>query len=269
METFLIFIEEFFVKLDSHNGLVTILGWLTVFLLGLRGVKIQQQNSAKLEIYKELYKLKSAVDQSTIELGVLLSKHSLPFLAMEWAEKGNIGLGEGKRPGQLWLENNRKIIDAISRFDDNNQNFLNASNSWISIMPDLKTARNILAAEFSDLSQALWAYTQFNMSLLNNEYDWKKWDRVAIETEAEKIRTKFDKIACGFLNDFIDLLHDELIQPIFSIKKVRREDFNYTQSTEAETLTKKGIKIIKHPATEVAKLFRKKWENSTNPTGKR
>ena len=180
METLVIFTQEFFATLDSHNGLLTILGWFTVFLLGMWGVKIQQRNSAKLEIYKELHKLKSGVDISAIELSILLSKFSLPFLAMEWAEKSSAGLGEGKRPSQLWLENNRKIIDAVSRFDENSQNFLNASNSWISIIPSLKKARNILAAEFSVLSRALWEYNQFHMSQPTNEYDWKKWDKAAL-----------------------------------------------------------------------------------------
>lgn len=268
METLLIFIKEFFLTLDNHNGLMTIMGWFTVFLLGMGATRVQQRNNAKLEVYKELHKLKSAVDQSAVELGVLLSKYSLPFLAMEWAEKSSVGLGEGKQPGQLWLENNRKIIDAISRFDENSQNFLNASNSWISIMPSLKTARNILAAESSDLSQALWAYTRFHMSQPTNEYDWKKWDRTLIETEIERVRAHFDKVACGFLNDFTDLLHDELIRPIFSTKKVRREDFNYLESTEAETLTKKGVKIVKHPSTEVAKLFKQKREKLIESTEK-
>lgn len=254
------FIQDFFTNLDSHSGLITVLGWLTVFLLGISATKIQQRNNAKLEIYKELHKLKSAVDSSSIELGVLLSKYSLPFLSMEWAEKSPIGLGEGKTPGQLWLENNRKIIDAISRFEENNQNFLNSTSTWVSVMPNLKTARNILATEFSGLSKVLWVYTQFHMSQPTNEYDWKKWNRTQIETETEKVRNKFDRVASGFLNDFTDLLHDELIQPIFNTRKIPREEFNYIEPIEAETLTKKGIKVIKYSATEVATLFKKKRE---------
>src|SRR3989339_718365 len=265
MEYIIPSIQEFFHTLDSHNGLVTVLGWWTVFLLGIWAAKIQQRNSARLEIFKDLNKLKSEIDKSSIDLGVLLSKFSLPFLTMEWAEKGSIGLGEGKRPGELWLENNRKILDALSLFEEKNQNFLNAANTWISIMPRLKTSRNILAAEFSGLSRTLWAYVQFHMSQTTNEYDWKKWDRKQIEAETERVRAEFNKVAIGFLNDFMDLLHDELIRPIFAINKVRREDFNYVQPMEAETLTEKGIKVIKYQTTEIAMLFKQKREKPTEP----
>ena len=252
------FVQAFFYILDSHDGLLTVLGWFTVFFFGVRATKIQQRNSVRLEIYRELHTLKSRVDRSSIELGVLLSKYSLPFLAMEWAEKSSVGLGEGKTPGQLWLENNKKIIDAISHFEENNQAFLNATSIWISIMPNLKTARNILAAEFGGLSKVLWTYNQFHRNQSLNEYDWKKWDKINIENETEKVRDKFDRVAAGFLNDFTDLLHDELMCPIFSTKKVPREEFNYVRPTEAETLTKKGIKVIRYPITEVATLFREK-----------
>ncbi len=256
-----IFIQSFFEALDGHNSLaVTVSGWLGLFLLGLYATKIQQRNAARMEIYKELHKLKSAIDVSSVELGILLSKFSLPFLAMEWAEKSSVGLGEGKTPGQLWLENNRKIIDAVSRFDQNHQAFLNAANTWISIMPTLKTARNTLAAESAVLSQLLWAYVQFHMSQPTKEYDWKKWDRGLIEARTLEIRSKYDRVAIGFLNDFTDLLHDELIHPIFDIKKVHREDFYYVTPVESETLTKKGIKIIKYSPTEVALVVKKTRE---------
>ena len=246
--------------LDKYSGALVALGWFVVFFLGILATKLHQRNVARLEIYRELQGLKSAADKSSIDLGVLLSKFSLPFLAMEWSEKSSIGIGEGKTPGQHWLEYNKKIIDAVSKFDEVSQVFLNAANIWIAIMPSLKTARNTLAAEISGLSSELWAYVQYHQSQPGKEYDWKKWNRAEIEGETDKIQKKFDRVACGFLNDFADELFDELMRPIFNIKKIRREDFNYTQPIEAETLTKKGIKMIKYKPTEVALMLREKWK---------
>lgn len=243
---------EIITYLDSHQGLLTIFGWIIIFWLGLQANKLQQRNAARLEIYKELYQLKLNVDKISTELSLLIWRHALPFMYMEWAEKGSQSV-EGKTPGEIWIEHNKKMIDANYRFSEAYLKFWNANTAWNSIMPKLKTSRSILFNELSKISSEISDYINYHREQIMIS-DWRKWDRKDIEEKADKISEKFLKVSVGFLNDYMDDIHDELIHPIFGVKRTRREEFNYKETIEAETLTKDGIKTIKYEPTEIAKL---------------
>lgn len=248
--------------LENHQGILTVVGWVAVFLVAIQVSKIQLRNNARLEIYKELHELKTNVDDSSVKLGLLLSKYSLPFREMEWAERG-IQLNDGKTATDIWFEQNRALIDANTAFFQSYQRFLQSTTKWISLTPSLRSSRNILAAELDGLSRDIWAYIQFHMSQPTNEHNWRMWDRNKIEDEVEKIQTQFNKVASGFLNDYMDLIHDELVRPIFNVKNIPREDFNYVTPVEAETLTREGIKVIQYKPMEGARLQHEKLEQVT------
>lgn len=238
--------------LDNHQGLLTVLGWGIIVWAGLHANKVQLRNSARLEIYKELYQLKLDIDKISIELSLLLWSHALPFMYMEWAEKGSSSVN-GKSPAEIWIEHNKQIIEANHKFSEAYSKFWNANTAWNSIMPELKTSRNILFNELSKISSEISQYVNYHREQMM-KHNWKEWDRSAIEKEADKVYEKFLKISNGFLNDYMDDVHDELIHPIFNVKRTRREEFNYKKPIEAETLTKDGIKMIRYEATEIAKL---------------
>ena len=240
--------------LNTNSGLLTIIGWLItiiswviIFWLGTRGSKISQRNSVRLEIYKEIQKARLVVDDSAIELGVLI-RYSFPFIEMSWPEKGFI---KDKNPYQIWSEYTKKVSDAIPRFSEAVQAFLNNIEIWISIMPSLKTAKNTLNTRLSGINQSLWDYLRFLNDQPMKNTDWKKWDRDNIEKAAEKMDEEFIK-QIAILNDFVVLSHNELIKPIFGKKRKYREDFNIIEPQRMETLTKKGIKLIKYRPTEIA-----------------
>ncbi len=243
--------------LENYQGFLIVLGWGVIFYLTVRAGKIQQRNAARLEVYKEIYQLKIKLDKASIDMGLLLNENLLPFLKMDWLERGVVNT-KGKNPNDLWLEHNQKIGRAVSLFTERYLNLQNSVNMWISIMPDLKKPKDILFSELDGLIfSTLWKYVDFHRNqLIENDYDWKRMDRENIKEETKKTREKFDKIAVGFVNDYIDLVHNKLIYPIFDKKKILREDFNYIESIEAETLTKEGIKKIKYKPTDAALLRR-------------
>lgn len=256
------FYVDIFKFLEGHQVFLTIVGWLAVFFLSLYAGNKQLRNNARLEIYKEFQELKQKIDDPGIELSLFLSKFTLPFNDMEWAEK-DIPKGSFKRGQDVWLERSRSMIDAHSKYFESHQRFINATQKWNLIMPKLKKARNILYAEFSELNREIWEYINFYMSQIYKESDWRKWDRNNIEQETEKIAKHFYRVI-GFLNDYLDMVTDELVRPIFNVKSVRREDFNYVKPIEAETLTENGIKFIKYEAREGARLHNEKIQVRKN-----
>src|SRR3989344_821135 len=217
--------------LDSHQGLLAVLGWLIIVYAGLHANKVQLRNSARLEIYKELYQLKLNIDKISTNLSLLLWSHGLPFMYMEWAEKGSHSVN-GKSPGEIWIEHNKKIIEANHKVSEAYLKFWNANTAWNSIMPKLKTSRNILFNELMKISSEISEYANYQREQMM-KHDWKEWNRSAIKKEADKVYEKFLKVSVSFLNDYMDDIHDELIYPIFNVKRTRREEFNYKEPVEA------------------------------------
>lgn len=243
---------------NKNGSLVTIVGWLTLTSLGIYAGKIQLRNSAKLEIYKELYSLKSKMDTEALNLNLSLSFHSLPFLQMSWTEKKIPvdGLQNDKTAGQLWLEHVSKIEREKSKFVDSYLRLWNYINMWRAELSSLSEARDILFSELNGLCfKSIPEYTNYlNDLLLKESYDWTKWDRESIKTKSEKISDEFGRVAITYPSDFIDMTHEELIQPIFAKKRIPREDYNYPDFIVSSTLTRSGIKEVKYSPTRIASL---------------
>jgi hypothetical protein len=237
---------------------LTIIGWIVVFILGNRSLKIQLRNSVKLEIYKQLYDLKLDIDKVSVNLGLSLSFYSLPFLEMKWSgEKSSIN-SEGKNAGQIWLEHINKINTEKSNFIDAYLKFWDYVNMWRAELSQVSKARDILFTELGGLAEEISKYSRYLSDLLLKEsYDWIKWDQKLIEETSNQIEERFNMIAISYLSDFIDLIHIELIQPIFRKKRISREDYNYFNAIVSKALTKDGIEKIKFPPTRIAKLRKK------------
>ncbi len=260
-------LEQLIIFFDAHASLLTlatlvltVAGWVAIFVLGNRSAKIQLRNSAKLEMYKQLYALKSDIDKKAIMLGISLSPFALPFLGMGWAAKTPLTTAtpvEKKTPGQIWLDYVSKIRKENSNFVDAYLRFWNEVNMWRAELSQLSEARDILFTELNSLSGEISKHAEYLTDLLlkNIEsYDWTKWNQEIIKERASQIQDKFDMIAVTYLSDFIDLIHEELMEPIFENKRIPREDYNYRDAVTSKTLTKEGIKEIKYPPTRIAKL---------------
>lgn len=262
-------LEQLIIFFDTHASLLTlatlvltVAGWITIFILGNRSAKIQLRNSAKLEMYKQLYALKSDIDKNAIMLGISLSPFALPFLDMEWAVRApltTVTPVEKKTPGQIWLDYVSKIRKENSNFVDAYLRFWNEVNMWRAEISQLSEARDILFTELNVLSGEISKYADYLTDLLLKDiesYNWTKWNQEAVKERAGQIQDKFDMTAVAYLSDFIDLIHGELMEPIFGKKRILREDYNYRDAVTSKTLTKEGIREVKYPPTRIAKLRR-------------
>ena len=99
--------------------------------------------------------------------------------------------------------------------------------------------------QFKKLTEELNKYKQFLMDQSIKEYFWTKWNREEIKRKAEEVKDLFDEIACGYLDDYIVLIHNHLIYPILKYKKIPRENFlNMGKLEKYYILTEYGLKEI-------------------------
>lgn len=254
-QAFLLGLGEIISYFDAHSSILTIFGWLAVALLGIWGAKVQLRNSARLEIYKQLYELKLKMDDAASHLGVSLMSFSLPFRDMEWADKGYKNLDQDKTASQIWLDYANKVQSQKGDFVTAYLDFWTALNIWRAELAALSEARDILFNELGDVTDKIQDYAQSLPDLiLNINSAWQTWDREGMKKKADEMEEEFNQIAITYVRDFMDMIHEELVQPIFSRKRKPREDYNYFDAVTSPTLTRKGIKNIKYPPTRVALL---------------
>lgn len=265
-DSILPFLSPLLYFLDQHNSFLTIIGWFAVASLGIWAGKIHLRNSARLEIYKEIFKLKKNIDEKTINLGLTLSSFELPFKDMEYSESNNESLRrivKNKNAGQIWIEHFNIISQQTSEFTNAYLQFWNHLNIWRAELSSLSLATDVLFTELTDISKKIHEHNQDLLRYQNENHKWREWDKVKIKQKADDIRTSFDE-TMAYLSDFMDLIHEELIRPIFGKKRTPRIDFNYRQTITSKTLTREGIEYIKYPPTRIATLKSKEGSQTKN-----
>jgi len=217
-----------------------ILGWLVIYLLNLKQQKKQLVDSAKLKIYEELYNLKKEIDKKVMGLSSLCSRSRYTlFTDIEYANKG-IGI---KKPFEIWQKYVSDLSRAIFSFTDAYLDFWTGVETWIEVMPELKKAKNeLFNNQFNRLTDDLNKYHQYLQFLpMKINSRWDKLNEKEIKERAEQIGGRIDRIACGYVDDFIGLIHNALIASIFGRERRPRENFaNMPQ--EYAILTRDGIK---------------------------
>jgi len=242
--------------LDNHTGFLTVIGWIVITTLGIWAAKIQLRNSARLEMFRNIYKLKQAVDEKASTLGLNLYSLRLPFHYMHMAESETEELRKfvnNKTPGEIWIDHARNLSEEKFQFDEAYLQFWNYLTIWNAELFKLSYAKDILFTELSRLSGEISDHAQYLMSRPSNNYRWREWDKREIEKRCDALRDDFDQVN-SYLNDYMDLVHRELIYPIFGRKRIPREEFNYKKDIVSKTLTKTGIKEIKYGPTRIATL---------------
>lgn len=224
--------------------LVTMIGWIVVFILGLWQQKKLLRNTAKMKIYDELYFLKKELDNCSQKVG--LKFIMLPFSDMDFAEM-SVNLVNGKsRATDYWHKYLKDLLDCISEFVEAYLKLWNHSEMWISAMPNLKKAKaELFENQLKELKNKLWEHQDYLNNLCVKQWNWKLWNRSEIKKRSEEMDSFLDKIAIGFVDDYMVLIHNELIAPVLGYKKKLRENFvNLDKFESYEILTKKGIKKI-------------------------
>jgi len=196
-----------------------------------------------MKVYEELYKLHRDLDKQILSLS--LGKFSLPFLAMSF-EIDLISSEANLKALQHWEKYNSELNENISNFVSSYLKLWNRSDMWMGVMPQIKLAKEeLFEVQLKNLTDKLYEYQKFIRSHSMKEFYWKKWDKTGIEDKAEEIRTLFDQIAVGYLDDFMVLIHNRLITPILKYKKEPRENFrNLDKLGSYFILTENGLKKI-------------------------
>jgi hypothetical protein len=213
--------------------LITIIGWGVIFYLQKRQIR----DNAKIKIYEELQDLKKNIDDININFAFISS--GLLFLDMEWAENSSNPTKLKMSAFEHWMRYTTQLNEQISNFTFAYLNFLNHIEMWMGVMPRLKKAKNTLFTEFRKLNKKL---SDHQLYLLELEYDWKIWDQEDIKKHFKEINSEFDAAGTGFVDDFMVLVHNLLVSPIFGYKKRHRENFaNLEKLKSYKILTIDGL----------------------------
>jgi hypothetical protein len=225
-----------------------VITWWVVHYLNLKQQKELLRNNAKMKIYGELYELKKDIDRQGINLDLLINSFSIKLLEMEnihITKKISDPVEKNYEAFKIW---NRYILDISQKnckFSNSYLKFWNHAEMWISVMSKLKRGKKeLFEIQFKKLMDNLYKHEDYLRDLSVKNYKWKEWNKEDIKNRSSQINEEFDKIAVGYLDDFMVEIHNCLVGPIFGHKKMYRENFE-NLPTKYEVLTKDGIKKIK------------------------
>ncbi len=234
-----------FVVFNMITIFLVVFGWFAVFVFGLRKDKKLMKNKVQMKIYEELYELRKDVDEKSIDLGMLLSLYSLPFLKMKSVDM-NKSLDRFQRNIEalkIWSEYVEKIAKETSEFDKYYLKLWNHVDMWIGAMPELKRAKKeLFEIQFKKLTDDLWDYQRYLMELSIRKHHWNEWNKKEIEEKAKKIEMEFHQIGSAYLDGFMVEVHNCLVSSILGYKKKPLENFNKIPD---KILTKDGVEETK------------------------
>lgn len=234
------------ILLSLLGVVLTIVGWIAVFWLGLWQQKKQLQNTAKMKVYEELFSLKENIDSQSEGLSLLLGTYGLPFLNMSF-EKNPSNIVDGNSKAlKLWQDYLTKLSEATHNFTRAYLRLWVHSDMWVGTMPQIKVAKEeLFTKQLRKLSDELYEHHRYLQNQSIQEFYWERWNKEEIEQKSEVIRSRFDEIAISYLDDYMGLIHNRLITPIFGHKKIPREGFaNMDKLEKYYILTEEGLQEI-------------------------
>lgn len=225
-----------------------VMTWWIVHWLNLKQQKELLRNNIKMKVYGELYELKKGIDEQGMNIGLLFSSLSIKLLEMEnihIIKRISDPVEKNLKSLEIWNKYVLEISQESYKFSNAYLKFWNHVEMWFGIMPELeKGKKELFEVQFKKLIDNLYKHENYLRDLPVKNYKWKEWDKKDMENKSNKIDEEFDKIAVGYLDDFMVEIHNCLVGPIFEYKKRHRENFK-NMPTRYEILTKDGIKETK------------------------
>lgn len=224
-----------------------IMTWWIVHWLNLKQQKELLRNNVKMKVYGELYELKKSIDEQGMNTGLLFSSFPIKLLEMKNIHITKVvsdSVEKNLKSLEIWNKYVLDISQESYKFSNAYLKFWNHVEMWISIMPKLKQGKKeLFEIQFKKLMDNLYEHENYLRDLPVKNYKWEGWDKKDIENKSNRVNEEFNKIAVGYLDDFMVEIHNCLIGPIFEYKKRHRENFK-NMPTKYEILTKDGIKKI-------------------------
>lgn len=235
------------VLLAIAGVILTIIGWIAVFLLGLWQQKKQLKNTASMKVYEELYLLKKKLDERSSALGLQLGKYSLPFLTMSFEKNPSNLVEENSKALQYWFDYTHKMSENVFEFTGAYLELWNHSDMWISVIPQVQKAKKeLFEVQLKELTNKLHEHQRYLQDQSVKQWNWKLWNKEEIEQKSEEMVNLFNAVAIGYVDDYLGLIHNRLVSPIFKHKKKPRENFaNMDKLEKYYILTEEGLKEMK------------------------
>lgn len=246
---------------------VTIIGWLVALWTQNRNIKQQHKIQIKYDIYKQFVQIRKDIQDSIIKLGgstiapfALMDSNMVPFNLklqkqykdtwLPYNEPECVFEGEEK-----WTSYVQEIRNLYFEFSNKYIMLLGVFEDWAAALNSLMNIRNILYKEVERLRKNIEEQSGvLQIYSSKNGYDWRKWNRKEIEIIADNIKNSSYEIGC-YLNDFMILVHNELLTKYFKQKRVIRK----TLDSKYKVLTKKGIiENVDYKKVKLMKVYKDK-----------
>jgi hypothetical protein len=222
------------------DSILTIVGWFAVYYFGFRQSKNKISLDKKISIYDKLTDLKQSLDDVFVFDLMTYTGHFKVF---------EITL---TNPSRELLSYSQKLGDKAFNSHKAFQKFDSCVRAWIFLMPKLEKIEVIVAGEFYDfLDKAHTLKDAISDYALTLDGDEKNRKRKAIEKIFEEIE-KTSSNMINFIDDFMELISDELTFPVFS-HRMRRGIENLSEGQMYKKLTLNGIEEIPYKLKDFQK----------------
>lgn len=229
--------------------LLAVAGWLFALLLQNINIKKQLKTEIKYDIYKQFVNLHK---ENQDALASLMAKTSTPWLQMESSmgpfdlkltkeykcERIPYGEMECVLDGmKKWTSFVNELSTSYFDFNDKYLAILYLFDDWMAPIKNLYEAKECFVVEIENTKARIYKnINALQMHSVNNEYDWRKWDKEKVEVITKNIGYDAHDISC-YLHDFMVLTHNELLSEYFEYSRPTRK----TLDTKYKVLTKEGI----------------------------
>jgi len=100
------------------------------------------------------------------------------------------------------------------------------------------------------LSKRINEHHNYLQDLSIKQFNWNLWNKQEIEEKHQQVDDLFTAVACGYIDDYLALIHNRLVAPILGHKKKLRENFaNLEKAKEYHVLTEKGLEKVVNKKT--------------------
>ncbi|MFA5997548.1 MAG: hypothetical protein WC791_03620 [Candidatus Paceibacterota bacterium] len=231
--------------------ILAVAGWLVALWMQGKNIKQQLITEIKYDIYKQFVVLHK---ENQDALASFMAKTSTPFILMEssmisfdlklkkeykgeWIPYGEMEcVFEGTKK---WTSFVNELNSSYFDFNDKYIAILYLFDDWMAPIKNLYAVKESLVAEIDNTKARIFKnISMLQMYSVNNEYDWRKWNRDDVDKITKDIHEDAWSISC-YLHDFMVLAHNELLSEYFEYSRPTRK----TLDAKYLVLTKKGIVV--------------------------
>jgi len=219
--------------------LIVVIGWVITLFLQSKNIKDQLKAQIKYYIYRQITQIHHEIQGS---LSKLNTASIFPFILMDSTFIGvKIKLRTEQEALQegwnIWNKHVKKALNDYFEFMNNYPKFLYFIEDWRGPLKKLKSAHKLLYKEIEKKYKKInKIITDWQTISTKEGHDWRKWDRKAIKEIGKELSESVLNIEC-YLNDFIVLVHNELMFKYFKYKIETRKP----QDKAYKVLTIKGF----------------------------